>query len=62
MPLTLSSNRAPISDELPAVDGQLTYLAPGDDHPKVRVYPPASGLATVRPASVRHLVSIRERL
>ncbi|MGH8680103.1 MAG: CmcJ/NvfI family oxidoreductase [Burkholderiales bacterium] len=55
-----SSNRAPISDELPAVAAQLTYLAPGDGPAEVRVYPPASGLATVRPASVQHVVSIRD--
>jgi len=60
MPPTLSSSRAPSSDELPAVDAQLTYLAPGDGPTQVRVYPPGSGLATVRPASVQHLVSIRD--
>jgi len=60
MPLTLSSNRALISDELPAVEAQLTYLAPGDGPVQVRVYPPASGLATVRPASVQHFGSIRD--
>ena len=56
----LSSNRAPISDALPAVEAQLTYLAPGDGPVQVRVYPPASGLATVRPASAQHLVPIRD--
>jgi hypothetical protein len=60
VPSTRSSNRAPISHELPAVDAQLSYLAPGDDAPQVRVYPPASGLATVRPASALHVVSIRD--
>jgi hypothetical protein len=60
MPLTLSSDRAPIADHLPAVEAELTYLAAGDDTPQVRVYPPASGLATVRPASVQHVVSIRD--
>jgi len=60
MPLTPSSNRAPIPDDLPAVEAQLTYLAPGDGPVQVRVYPPASGLATVRPASVQHVVSIRD--
>jgi hypothetical protein len=60
MLLTPSSNRAPIPDELPAVDAQLTYLAPGDGPVEVRVYPPASGLATVRPASAQHVVPIRD--
>jgi len=60
MPPTLSSSPVPSSDELPAVDAQLTYLAPGKGPAQVRVYPPGSGLATVRPASVQHLVSIRD--
>ncbi|HLB15118.1 MAG TPA: CmcJ/NvfI family oxidoreductase [Burkholderiales bacterium] len=60
MSLTPSSNRAPIPNELPAVDAQLTYLAPGDGPVEVRVYPPASGLATVRPASAQHVVPIRD--
>lgn len=60
MPLGPASNRVPISDELPAVEAQLTYLAPGDGPVEVRVYPPASGLATVRPPSVQHVVSIRD--
>jgi hypothetical protein len=47
-------------DELPAVNAQLGYLAPGDGPTQVRVYPPSSGLATVRPASVQHRVSIRD--
>jgi hypothetical protein len=60
MSLTPSPNRALTSDGLPAVDAQLTYLAPGDGPVEVRVYPPASGLATVRPASAQHVVSIRD--
>jgi len=56
----LSSNRASIPDELPAVEAQLTYLAPGDGPVEVRVYPPASGLATMRPASAQHVVPIRD--
>jgi hypothetical protein len=47
-------------DSLPAVEGQLSFLAPGDGPVEVRVYPPSSGLATVRPASVRHTVPIRD--
>ncbi len=60
MPLTLSPNRASISDDLPAVEAQLSYLAPGDGPVEVRVYPPASGLATVRPPSAQHVVAIRD--
>ena len=47
-------------EALPAVEGQLSFLAPGDGPVEVRVYPPSSGLATVRPASVRHAVPIRD--
>jgi hypothetical protein len=57
---TPSSIRVPITDELPAVTAQLTYLAPGSGSAQVRIYPPSSGLATVRPASVQHLASIRD--
>lgn len=57
---TLSSNRATIPDELPKVHAEVTYLAPGDDRVEVRVYPPNSGLGTVRPESVRHPMSIRD--
>ena len=46
--------------QLAAVAAQLTYLASGDDAPQVRVYPPTSGLATVRPQSVQHVVPIRD--
>jgi hypothetical protein len=60
MPLTQSSSRAPSQDELPYVRAQLTYLAPGNDRAEVRVYPPVSGLATVRPESVQHSVSIQD--
>ncbi|HTS54191.1 MAG TPA: CmcJ/NvfI family oxidoreductase [Burkholderiales bacterium] len=50
-----------MSDELPAVNAQLTYLlGAGDGPPRVRVYPPSSGLPTVRPASVQHMVPIRD--
>lgn len=60
MPSMPSSIRVPITDELPAVTAELTYLAPGSDSAQVRIYPPSSGLAAVRPASVQHLVSIRD--
>ncbi len=56
MPATPSS----IWDELQAVNARLGYLAPGDGPTQVRIYPPSSGLATVRPASVQHLVPIRD--
>ena len=59
MPSALSPIRVPL-EELPAVNAQLSYFAAGGDRAEVRVFPPGSGLATVRPASVQHLVSIRD--
>ncbi|MGH9577574.1 MAG: hypothetical protein ACRD3R_09060, partial [Terriglobales bacterium] len=47
MPLTLSPDRTSIAEELPAVEAQLSYLAPGGGPVQVRVHPPASGRATV---------------
>jgi hypothetical protein len=58
MASTPLSRSAPDPNALPAVRAQVTYLAPGDGPVEVRVYPPSSGRATVRPASVRHDVSI----
>ena len=47
--------------QLPAVTAQISYLGAADGHPmQVRVYPPGSGLATQRPASVQHQVSIHD--
>src|SRR4249919_2747898 len=59
MSASLSSIRVP-PDALPAVNAQLSYFASGDNPAEVRVYPPGSGIATVRPASIQHLVSIRD--
>jgi len=36
------------------------YLGPNDGPMQVRIYPPSSGLATVRPSSVKHTMSIRD--
>jgi hypothetical protein len=58
--MSRSPNRATFPDGLPAVQAELTYLAPGGGRAEVRVYPPNSGLATVRPESVRHTVTIRD--
>lgn len=51
---------SPLPDDLPFVQAPLTYLAPGDGSVEVRVYPPNSGLATVRPASAQYPMSIRD--
>jgi hypothetical protein len=60
MPPTLSSREVPIPDELPAVNARVTYLAAGDGPVQVRVYPPGSGVATVRPPAVQREVTIRD--
>jgi hypothetical protein len=39
---------------------ELTYLVPGDGPVEVRIYPPTSGLETVRPPSAKHRVPIRD--
>src|SRR5262245_29446828 len=59
-PDVIRTNTADLDRQLPAVEGELTYLAPGDGPVEVRVYPPASGRATVRPASVRHTMPIHD--
>src|SRR5215831_2295477 len=46
--------------QLPAVTAQISYLGAADGPMQVRVYPPGSGLATQRPASVQHQVSIHD--
>jgi hypothetical protein len=51
---------AAIPHDLPAVTAQLSYLAAADGPMQVRVYPPGSGLATQRPASTQHQVSIQD--
>ena len=60
MPSTRLVHNAPSPDELPTVIGRVTYIAGGDGPAQVRVYPPGSGLTTVRPASVQREVAIRD--
>jgi len=47
-------------EALPAVMGQVSYLAPGIDRAQVRVFPPSSGLAAERPASTPRTVPIHD--
>ncbi len=42
------------------MEAQLSFLAPGDDAPQVRIYPPSSGVPTVTTALVHHVVPIRD--
>ncbi|HTT40780.1 MAG TPA: CmcJ/NvfI family oxidoreductase [Burkholderiales bacterium] len=60
MPPVSSPREMPSPDELPAVTARLTYLASGQGPVQVRVYPPGSGLATVRPPSLQREVTIRD--
>lgn len=60
MPPTPPSSEAGVTDRLPAVEAELTFIAPAPGPAEVRVYPPNSGRGTVRPASVRHRVPVRD--
>jgi hypothetical protein len=60
MPSTQSSPKVPAPDELPTVNARVIYLAAGDGPVQVRVYPPGSGRATVRPPAVQRDVTIRD--
>jgi hypothetical protein len=52
--------RAAVSQDSPALDAQLSYLAAGTGSPQVRIYPPSSGRETLRPPAAQHRVSIRD--
>jgi hypothetical protein len=59
----MSSNvfdRISLPHDLPTVNAQVSYLAPGEGSVQVRVFPPGSGIATERPPSVKHSVPIRD--
>ncbi len=58
-PITCSQQAA-AAEALPSVGACLTYLASGEGRVYVRVYPPNSGRATVRPTSVQQMVSIED--
>ena len=60
MPATQSSRQVSMWDALPAVSAPMGYLGAVDGPMQVRIYPPSSGLATVRPLSVKHTMSIRD--
>ena len=47
-------------DALPSVSASVSYLAAGEGPVQVRVYPPGSGIATVRPASKHYPVRIHD--
>src|SRR5215210_5693167 len=47
-------------NSLPAVDADVNYLGPTQGPPQTRIYPPSSGIATVRPPQEGHRVSISD--
>jgi hypothetical protein len=53
----LSPNQAQTSG---AVNAPLNYLAPGEGPVHIRIYPPTSGIATIRPPAVQQMVQIRD--
>lgn len=55
-----ASERSAIPVDLPLVQAPLSYLGPGEGPVQVRVFPPGSGIATERPPSVQHVMTIRD--
>ena len=60
MPPAPSTSSVSDTSVLPAVNARVNYLVSGEGRVEVRVYPPSSGRATVRPASMHHVVTIRD--
>src|SRR3954447_1046551 len=58
--LTPPSTRNASMNPLPAVDADVNYLGPTQGPPQTCIYPPSSGIATVRPPQERHRVSISD--
>ena len=48
------------ANNLPTVSAIVSYIATGDGPAQVHVFPPGSGIATTRPASAKHSVTIRD--
>jgi hypothetical protein len=60
MSRTTSLNRVEMSNAKAVVNGPLNYLATADGPVNIRIYPPSSGLETVRPPASRKMVPIRD--
>jgi hypothetical protein len=56
----MSSLIAPPLDAADAVAASLNFLAPGQDAPEVRIYPPSSGLPTAQPRLAPRSVDVRD--
>jgi hypothetical protein len=54
------SASSPALENLPAVNAPLSYLIAQDSLVEVRVYPPQSGIATVRPAAAAQMMPIHD--
>ncbi len=53
-----SAHRASTAERAGVLNAPVNYLAAADEAPHIHIYPPASGLPTVRPAFVRQTVQI----
>jgi hypothetical protein len=60
MPTETLLNRLETSVAATSINAPLHYLAPGNESPQIRIYPPNSGLSSVRPPSQPQTVSIRD--
>lgn len=57
---TASLNKLETSRAPAVVNAPLNYLAPPDGPVQIRIYPPNSGLKTIRPPAIRQVVPIRD--
>ena len=55
-----STNRVEMTNANATLNAPLNYLAPGEGPVQIRIYPPNSGLQTVRPKESRQMVSIHD--
>ena len=60
MQSTSSLNSPSTPDRFAAFQAPLNYLAQNDGPVQIRIYPPACGIETVRPAAVRQMVTMRD--
>jgi hypothetical protein len=56
--LSIIASHSTIMNALPTVTADLAFLAHTEAAPQTRIYPPSSGIATVRPPQERHSVTI----
>ena len=54
------SLQSSVTNNLPAVNARVSYIAPSDAPAQVRVFPLSSGIATPRPQAAQHTVKVRD--